>query len=133
MIDGYSYAESMKHDGYGLTQRMWFRQPVTTNSVNTASLPQETIYLSLPINTYQGVNLSYKGTEMSLLKEYFNLVPTVEANMLSVNVRLTPKEYYEVKNGAMIHMDADLYWVSEVVGYNPSTGDCELKLIKKVV
>ena len=133
MIDGYSYAESMKHDGYGLTQRMWFRQPVTTNSVNTASLPQETIYLSLPINTYQGVNLSYKGTEMSLLKEYFNLVPTVEANMLSINVRLTPKEYYEVKNGAMIHMDADLYWVSEIVGYNPSTGDCELKLIKKVV
>ena len=133
MIDGYSYAESMKHDGYGLTQRMWFRQPVTTNSVTTASLPQETIYLSLPINTYQGVNLSYKGTEMSLLKEYFNLVPTVEANMLSVNVRLTPKEYYEVKNGALIHMDADLYWVSEIVGYNPSTGDCELKLIKKVV
>lgn len=133
MIDGYSYAESMKHDGYGQTQRMWFRQPVSRISVNTASLPQETIYLSLPINTYKGVNLSYKGTENSLLTNYFNLAPTVEANMLSINVRLTPKEYYEVKNGAMVHMDADLYLVSEVVGYDPSSGYCELKLIKKVV
>lgn len=133
MIDGYSYAESMKHDGYGLTQRMWFRQPITNDSVNTASLPTEAIYLSLPTNTYQGVNLSYKGSENSLLSNYFNLVPTVEANMLNLSVRLTPKEYYEAKNGAMIHMDADLYIVSEVVGYNPSSGDCELKLIKKII
>lgn len=132
MIDGYSYGESMKHDGYGLTQRLWFRQPVSQNSLNTASLPSEAIFLSLPTNTYQGVNISYKGTETSLLGTYFNMIPTVESNMIDINVRLTPKEYYEAKNGAMIHMDEDLYYVSEIVGYNPSTGDCELKLIKKI-
>lgn len=132
MIDGYSYGESMKHDGYGLTQRLWFRQPVSQNSLNTANLPSEAIFLSLPTNTYQGVNISYKGTETSLLGTYFNMIPTVESNMVHINVRLTPKEYYEAKNGAMIHMDEDLYYVSEIVGYNPSTGDCELKLIKKI-
>lgn len=132
MIPEYSYRESMKHDGYGLSQRLWFRQPVTTDYVTTASYPNENIYLSLPTNKYQGINLSYKDTERSLLQSYFNLAPTISSNMLSLNVRLTPKEYFEAKNGAMINMDKDIYYVSEIVGYNPSTGDCQLKIIKKV-
>lgn len=134
MIPGYSYKESLKHDGFGLTQRMWFRQPRTNKTVTTASLPAETIYLTLPINQYNGVNLSYKNTEKSLLTEYFNFASAIASNYIQVEVYLTPKEYHELKNGAMVHMDDDLYYCGEITGFDPSNNNkTTLKLIKKVV
>jgi hypothetical protein len=50
-----------------------------------------------------------------------------------VEAYLTPEEYESIKGGALIKFDSDIYYVSEISGYdcsghNPTT----LKLIKKV-
>ena len=134
MIDGYDYEESMKHDGFGLAQRFWFK-PVTANvSVSSNTYPVETINIYYPVNEYNGLNLSYKNTERSLLTEYFNIVAYLSSNYVEIEAYISPEEYNRIKNGAYIHFDSDLYAPVEIegydaTGYSPTT----IRMIKKVV
>lgn len=133
MIDGYDYDESMQHDGYSLSQRFWFRPVYDTAFVWLDSQPTERIQIYLPVNENEnGLNLSYKTTEKSLLR-YFNTKAMLASNFVEVECYLNPMEYNDIKNGALVHFDEDLYYVAEIsaydcAGYNPAT----LKLIKKV-
>ena len=143
MIDGYDYEESMKHDGYGLSQRFWFKpQPVqfisgglsTNTYVWTASYPSEKVDLYVPVNEKNGMNLSYKTTENSLLNNYFHIGAYLSSNFVELEVYLTPNEYTSIKNGAFVRFDSDLYYPVEVGGYDPSGyNPTTLKLMKKVV
>lgn len=133
MADGYDYEESMQHDGYSLSQRFWFRQSPTQTDVTLASYGNERIQLTLPTNILNGVNLSYKDTESSLLTNYFDAVPLLASNFVNVDAYISPLEYCDLKNGALVHFDDDLYYVSEISNYDPSSSEpTELKLVKKV-
>ena len=133
MIDGYDYDECMKHDGYGLPLRFWFRPQPTGTFVWADSKPSERIDIYLPANYNGNINLSYKANENSLLT-YFNTRAYLASNYVEIDVYLSPEEYNDLKNGAMCRFDKDLYYVCEIEAYdctcyNPAT----LKLIKKVV
>lgn len=134
MIDGYDYEESMKHDGYGLTQRFWFR-PVRKESVTltTNTYPQETVNVYVPKNEYKGLTLSYKLGENSILRQYFNIDADLSSNFIEVETYLSPMEYNMLKNGALVRVDKDIYKVSEIEGYSPNNNDLTtLKLVKKI-
>jgi len=138
MIDGYDYEESMKHDGYGLSQRFWFRPNQTNAYVWTETYPRERVTIYEPINLWTNyrdiyLNLSYKTTEPSLLNNFFNITPYLASNYVQVDVYLSPEEYKSIKNGAMVHFDSDLYIPVSISGYD-CTGNnpTELKMIKKV-
>ena len=139
MIDGYDYDESMKHDGYGLSQRFWFKPSNSGCYVWTKTYPTEQVFLYEPSNlltNYQDLyfNLSYKVTEMSLLTEYFSINAYLASNYVNIDVYLSADEYNMLKNGAMAHFDSDLYYVCEIGGYDPSGyNPTTLKLLKKVV
>lgn len=133
MIDGYDYDESMQHDGYSLPQRFWFRPVYDTAFVWLDSQPTERIQIYIPVNENEnGLNLSYKTTEKSLLR-YFNTKAYLASNYVEVEAYLNPQEYNDLKNGAMVHFDEDLYLVAEIIGYD-CTGynTAKLKMIKKV-
>ena len=133
MIDGYDYSESLKHDGYGLAQRFWFRPTATQQYVWTRTYPVERINIYTTSNVYNNVNLSYKVTENSLLKRYFNITPYLASNYVEVEAYLTPDEYNMIKNGALIHFDSDIYYPVEVNGYDPSAyNPTEIKMMKKL-
>lgn len=133
MIDGYDYAESMKHDGYGLTQRLWFRPTSTECYVYTRTYPAERVQIYTPRNEYNGLNLSYKDTERSLLTDYFNIGAYLSANYIEIEVYLNPTEYDRIKGGSLVHVDSDLYIPVEIEGYDPSGNNpTTLKLMKKV-
>ena len=138
MIDGYSYEESMKHDGYGLTQRFWWKPNQTNCYVWTRTYPPERVQIYEPTNlwtNYQDIylNLSYKTTENSLLNKYFNITPFLASNYVIVEVYLSPEEYKRIKNGSMVHFDSDLYLPVEINGYDPTGNNpTEIKMIKKV-
>jgi len=137
MAEGYGYDEAMKHDGYSMTQRFWYRDQVSQESVwlssRLANGNRESVDLTYPMNRWNGFNLSYKDTEKSIVTEYFNLSPMLSSNYVTVEVYLTPEEYKAIKGGALIHFDSDLYYVSEINGYDPQGGNrTKLKLIKKV-
>lgn len=136
MIDGYSYQESMKHDGYGLTQRFWFRPKATNCYVWTETYPRQSVNIYVPRNLSddENLNLSYKTSEKSLLSRFFNISSYLASNYVIVDVYLNPSEYNRIKNGCLVHFDSDLYIPVEidgydVSGYNPTT----LKMMKKVV
>lgn len=131
-IESPSDEEGQKHDGYGLTQRFWFRQEPDTANVRTADNNQETVFLSLPTNTYYGLNLNYKDTEKSILTENFNFRPLLDSNYVTIEVRLTAEEYRALTSGAKVVFNDDVYYVAEIEGYDP-TGENEttLKLVKK--
>lgn len=143
MIDGYDYEESMKHDGYGLSQRFWFKPTAVMyyngeDNVNTyewtETYPKEKINIYVPSNAKNGLNLSYKTTENSLLTRYFNIVAYLSSNYVEVEVYLSPEEYTRIKSGAMVHFDSDLYIPVEIGGYDPSGyNPTTLKMMKKVV
>lgn len=133
MADGYGYDDAMQHDGYSFTQRFWFRQAPSNEYVVLADHQHEQVYLSYPTNSHDGFHLSYKDTEKSIVSEYFNVAPMLASNYVKIDVNITPEEYQQIKGGALIHYDSDLYYTSEIQGYdctgnNPTT----LKLIKKV-
>lgn len=137
MVEGYGYDEAMKHDGYSMAQRFWFRDQVSQESVwlssRLANGKRESVDLVYPVNQWNGFNLSYKDTEKSIVTEYFNIHPMLSSNYVTVEVYLTPEEYKAIKGGALIHFDSDLYYVGEINGYDPQGGNrTKLKLIKKV-
>lgn len=132
MADGYGYDEAMKHDGYSLSQRFWFRQPPSTDGVYLHDNLHEFVKFSIPTNHLDDFNLSYKDSETSILTEYFTCNPMLDSNYVNVDVYMSPSEYKDIKNGSFVHFDSDLYVVSEMEGYDPSGIDkVSLKLIKK--
>lgn len=133
MAEGYGYDEAMKHDGYSLAQRFWFREQPSQEYVWLSDHMHEQVFLSYPTNQWEGFNLSYKDSEKSIVTEYFNISPMLASNYVKVDVYLTPKDYNSIKGGALVHFDSDLYYVSEISGYDPTgTNTTTLKLIKKV-
>lgn len=132
MADGYGYDEAMKHDGYSLSQRFWFRQQPSTDGVYLHDNLHEFVKFSIPTNHLDNFNLSYKDSETSILTEYFTCNPMLDSNYVNVDVYMSPSEYKDIKNGSFVHFDSDLYVVSEMEGYDPSGIDkASLKLIKK--
>lgn len=132
MIDGYDYTESMKHDGYSLTQRFWYKPKKSDAYVYTRTYPAEKVNLYLPSNSNNGLNLSYKDTEKSLLSEYFNLTPYLSSNYVIVEAYISADEYTMIKNGAAIHFDSDIYLPVEISGFDPSgENPTEIKMMKK--
>ena len=133
MADGYGYDEAMKHDGYSMAQRFWYRGEQGDEYVWLASHMREQVYITLPKATFNDFHLSYKDNEMSLLTEYFNCKPLLSSNYVEVDVYITPQEYNLLKDGVKVHLDKDLYYVSEIDGYAPDGSQpTTLKLIKQV-
>lgn len=133
MAEGYGYDEAMKHDGYSLTQRFWFREQPSQEYVWLSDHMHEKVYLTYPTNSLNRFNLSYKDTEMSIVTEYFNISPMLSSNYVKIDVHITPDEYKEIKGGALVHYDSDLYYCGQINGYDPQGGNTtELKLIKKI-
>ena len=132
MIDGYDYSESLKHDGYGLPQRFWFRPNIVSGAtVSTRTYPSETVNIYTTSNQYNTLNLSYKIDENSILKKYFNIEANLASNYVTVDVYLNPEEYNRLKDGAYVRFDKDLYKVVEIQGYNPTCySTTELKMMK---
>ena len=131
MADGYGYEEAMKHDGFSLNQRFWFRQTPSSEYVWTADSLHEKVYLAYPINSYGNFNLSYKNTEKSILTDYFNCTPMLSSNFVELETYINSEEYIRLRSSANIRFDSDLYLVSEIEGFEPSTGNVNLKLVKK--
>lgn len=133
MVEGYGYDEAMQHDGYSLTQRFWYRDQVSQEYVWLSDHMHEQVFLTYPMNQWKGFNLSYKDTEKSIVTEYFNISPMLNSNYVKIDVHLNPDEYNAIKGGALVHFDSDLYYTSEISGYDPSGNNTTtLKLIKKV-
>ena len=143
MADYANYEEDMKHDGYGLAQRFWFKptmQPYVDPQMHslptylyTDTYPQEKVDIYTPVNIFENVNLSYKNSEVSLLTTYFNITPYLGSNYVTVEAYISPEEYNQIKNGAMIEFDDDLYYVVEISGFDASgKNETELKLLKRV-
>lgn len=136
MAEGYSYDESMKHDGYSFTQRFWYRDQTSQNYVYLSSIlsngTRETVDLVYPMNSWLDFNLSYKDNEKSIATEFFNIHPLLASNYVTVEVYLTPQEYKLIKDGALVKFDSDLHYVSEISGYDPSGNNkTKIKLIKR--
>jgi hypothetical protein len=133
MAEGYGYDEAMQHDGYSLTQRFFYRGELTTDYVILSDSMHESVNLLYPMNSLDNFNLSYKDSEMSLATEYFNIHPLLASNYVVVEVYLNPEEYKLIKDGALVRFDNDLYYTSEISGFDPSgSNTTKLKLIKKI-
>ena len=129
MIPGYDYDEAMKHDGYGLTQRMWFRPKITNAFVWTDSYPTEKANIYIPKNTNNSLILNYKNQENSILRTYFNSKQNAANSAVKLKCYLSIDEYNLIKNGARIKFDSTVY-ISMNINYNVDDGEAEITLLK---
>lgn len=137
MAEGYGYEEAMKHDGYSLTQRFWYRPQTSSQYVWLSSVlasgQKEAIDLVYPTNRRNRFNLSYKDTETSIASEYFNIKPLLSSNYVIIEPFINAQEYIDLKNGAMVRYNKDLHYVTEISGFDPSGNNTtKIKMIKKV-
>ena len=148
MIDGFQDWEAMKHRGYNLAQRFWFRDfnplKLSNNQNMKVTLSDDghliwgsvvvagyDINVYAPTTSYQGVDLSYKDKN-SILTNYFNITPNASTNFVTVECYISPEEFLALKNGCRVKFDDDIYLISEISGYDPSgRNKTKLKLVKK--
>ena len=134
LIDGYDYEESRKHDGYGLTQRFWFKPQKVEGVELPIKAMDETVQVYVPTNNQGNFNLSYKNTEESILSKFFNVSSYLASNYVEVEVYLNPQEYNRIKNGALVKFDSNLHYVCEIKNFDPSGArKTTLILMTKVV
>ena len=123
--------DAMKSDGLSLKQRLWFRDKPTQETFRMWN--GEEVEISIPTDTYLDYIINFKNQTGSMLDKFFNIIPMVDSNFVTVECYITPFEYVELKNGAMVKFDTDLYMVSEISGYDPTGNNLTtLKLIKVV-
>ena len=123
--------DAMKSDGLSLKQRLWFRDKPTQETFRMWN--GEEVEISIPTDTYLDYIINFKNQTGSMLDKFFNIIPMVDSNFVTVECYITPFEYVELKNGAMVKFDTDLYLVSEITGYDPTGNNLTtLKLIKVV-
>ena len=123
--------DAMKSDGLSLKQRLWFRDKPTQETFRMWN--GEEVEISIPTDTYLDYIINFKNQTGSMLDKFFNIIPMVDSNFVTVECYITPFEYVELKNGAMVKFDTDLYLVSEISGYDPTGNNLTtLKLIKVV-
>lgn len=119
MVDGYDYDESMKHDGFSLTQRFWMKPKKTDAFVWSSSYPTEKVDIYIPSNFNDNLILNYKNEKNSILRKYFNSLLNLSSNKVKLEVYLTINEYNLIKNGARIKFDKTVYIPTEIE-YNPT-------------
>ena len=123
--------DAMKQDGLSLKQRLWFRDKPTSETFRMWN--GEEVEISIPTDTYLDYIINFKNQTGSMLDKFFNIIPMVDSNFVTVECYITPFEYVQLKNGAMVKFDTDLYVVSEINGYDPTGNNLTtLKLIKVV-
>lgn len=123
--------DAMKSDGLSLKQRLWFRDKPTQETFRMWN--GEEVEISIPTDTYLDYIINFKNQTGSMLDKFFNIIPMVDSNFVTVECYITPFEYVQLKNGAMVKFDTDLYMVSEISGYDPTGNNLTtLKLIKVV-
>lgn len=131
-IEGLDYEGLSQYDGRGFTQRMWFRDtpkgvviPVNGEDVDLASA---TNYKMID---GERIELNYKNQKDNLLDSYFNIHSNARSGEVEIEVYLSPIEYKQIKNGASVHFDDDVYKVIEIEGFDPSgVNPTRLKMMK---
>lgn len=120
MIEGYKDAEMMKNDGLSFNRRYWFPSTLTDTTLTLCNNAERQVKIMLTTNNIDGCELSYKEKENSLLDNYFNLFYDVDTNYCTFETYLSAEDYINIKNGANLIIDDDVYIVIELNGYDCS-------------
>lgn len=130
MAEGADYDEAMKADGYGLNYRMFFRTPVSNNTVTITN--GEVVRLLIPAGTMDGLELSYHDREGTILRKYFSMPSDASDSIVQVETYLTMQEYRRLSDGASCVFDRSRWKVQKITGYDPENkSKAELSLMKE--
>lgn len=142
-IDGVDYDDMMKKDGRSLKQRLWFKGKWLYKYVpnrnyakydSSGNLESCTDYIGIvtPTKYFDGEDvLRYTNEGDTLLTRYFNVNENVDSNYATIEVYLNPREYLQIRNGAMVRFDNDRYIVCSISGYDATGGNkTKIKMMK---
>lgn len=125
-----NYDEAMQHDGYGLTQRMWFKPKKTDAFVWTDSYPSEKADIFIPSNDNGNLKLNYKNEEKSILRNYFNSQMNAANSAVKIKCYLSIDEYNLIKKGCRVKFDDTVYIPMSINYRVDGDEESELMLLK---
>lgn len=132
MIQGLKDAEYMKQDGLSFNRRYWFPSTLTDVTVPLCNNSNRQVKIMLTTNSIDDCELSYKEKGNTLLTNFFNVFYDTDTNYCKFNSYLTSEEYLQLKNGANLIIDDDVYIVIELKGYDCSGNNkTEITAMKK--
>lgn len=120
MIEGLKDAEYMKEDGLSYNRRYWFPSTLTDTELILCNNPDRKVKVKLVSNSIDGCELAYREEGETLLSKFFNIFYDTDSNYIKFEVYLTSEEYIQIKNGANIIVDDDVYIPIELNGYDCS-------------
>lgn len=120
MIEGLKDAEYMKEDGLSYNRRYWFPSTLTDTELILCNNPDRKVKVKLVSNSIEGCELAYREEGETLLSNFFNIFYSTDSNYIKFEVYLTSEEYLQIKNGANILIDDDVYIPIELNGYDCS-------------
>ena len=143
MIDGYKDAEMMKYDGHKYNRRYFFpkesighillnNDPLT--KVNVVEMSDKFEHLDYDGNVTKVTEMNYKfnTNNETLLTRFFNVYADTSSNYINFDCYLTTDEYIQLKKGANIVIDSDVYIPIEITGFDPSCDNkTKIKAMRK--
>lgn len=126
--DAFNYGEYQQYDGRSFPQRF-----ITRNEPSSYTLPvvnNDDYVITLPSSkTTNNINLDYKKTN-SLLSYFFDIKRNPLNDEIEVEAYITPLQYKQIKQGASVKLDDNIYKVNQIEGFDPSqTNLTKLKLM----
>ncbi len=77
--------------------------------------------------------LNYKNQKLTILDNYFTLLIDGSSHFTEVEGYLTPAQYDALNGAIMAMFNGDMYYVSQITGYDPSgRNKTKIKLIRKI-
>ncbi|NDW10058.1 hypothetical protein [Dysgonomonas sp. 520] len=134
------YAEMQKKWYTDLGLRFWYIDEIIGNNTDFSNdifyIGSNSVKLMRVKNEYN-INknniLDYKNKQHSILNNYFTIITTNDTNYTTIKTYLNPSQYELLDGRNLIKLNSDLYYVSEISGYDPlMKNTSEIKLIRKI-
>lgn len=129
-----SYPDAMQKRYPNQALRFWYYDGLLNDTGATFKFNHRNLKIAKVSGELPGLSiLNYKNKKLTILDNYFTLLINGSSHYTEVEGYLTPVQY-EALNGAIMAMfNGDLYYVAELMGYDPmGRNKTKIKLIRKI-
>lgn len=124
------YPEGMSKRFTDLALRFWYFDGLLTGDYDFNGAP---LFLAKVKEARDRSILNYKNIKYSILDNYFTLLINGSSHYTEAEGYLTPELYQELDGSRLCMFNGDLYFIAEVLGYDPAgRNKTKLRLIRKI-
>lgn len=128
-----NYGELMRKRYTDKAFRFWYLSGLFSDAGVNISINGEPIEIALVGYENENNILNYKNQPHTILDNFFTLIVSADSNYTEIEGYLTQTMYAQLDGTRTAKFNGDLYYVAEIVGYDPAAvNKTKIKLIRKL-